>query len=90
MNHRFLILNRSRKLPLLISLDISGFFTNKNKPTEIAALTKPSASIVERQPNKSAVKASGAAPARFPNEPTPIIIAARLANIFGSYIRAKI
>ena len=37
-----------------------------------------------QKPNKSIAKASGAAPARFPNEPTPIIIAARLAKIFGS------
>ena len=90
MNQRVLIFSKSKKLPRFISSDIFGFSTNKNKPTAIIKLIKARASIVERHPNKSVAKARGAAPARFPNEPTPIIIAARLAKNFGSYIRAKI
>ena len=38
MNHRFLIFNKSIKLPLLIFSDIFGFSTNKNKPTDIRLL----------------------------------------------------
>ena len=84
------ILSKSKKLPLSKFSDFSGFFTKKYKPIANKTLNNPRYSIKERQPISSTIRARGAAPAKLPNEPTPIIIAARLAKIFGSYILAKI
>ena len=84
MNHNWGILSKSKKLPLSKFSDFSGFLTKKYKPAANSILNNPRYSIKERQPVSSTIRAQGAAPAILPNDPTPIIIAASLAKIFGS------